>query len=133
MVRKLALSVAIALLALNALLLAAQPGLALPRVLSNYFFGPGMVRADVVMKTAGTVQLYRIDRGQIRALGVDFVVLRERDGRMETVQVAPSAEVIGRPRARPRRASLLGLRRGMYVETVRVGDAPAERIRILRP
>jgi hypothetical protein len=133
MMRKFALSTAIALLALNAVLLVAQPGLALPRGLAAYFFGPDMVRAEIVMQTATGVELYRVDRGRIRAVGADFVVLRERDGVIATVQIAPDAEVIGAPaRPRGRRAPFLGLRRGMYVETVRLGDAPAERVRILQ-
>jgi hypothetical protein len=132
MVRRFALPTAIALLALNAVLFVAQPGLALPRALGDYFFGPGLVRADIVMQTGATPELYRIDRGRIRTLGAGFLVLRERDGRIEPVEIAPDVEVLG-PRARGRRATPLGLRRGMLVETVRVGDAPAERIRILRP
>ena len=35
-----------ALLAVNATLLVAQPGLALPGSLGNYFFGPKLVRAS---------------------------------------------------------------------------------------
>jgi hypothetical protein len=132
MKRHVALWIAVALLGLNAVLLAAQPGLALPRVLANYFFGPGMVRAEVVMQDRGQIHLYRIDRGRIRSLGPDSIVLRERDGRIETVAIAPDAEIVGVPRrGRGGRQTLHGLRRGMFVETVRDGDAPAERVRVL--
>ena len=65
--RSKALWVVAALLVVNAVLLAAQPGLALPRSLGNYFFGPKLVRAEVVLREGNTIHDYRIDRGVIRA------------------------------------------------------------------
>ena len=44
-----------ALLAVNATLLVAQPGLALPGSLGNYFFGPKLVRAEVLVKDGGVL------------------------------------------------------------------------------
>ena len=41
-----------ALLLVNAVLLAAPVGYALPGTLGSYFFGPKLVRADVLSKTA---------------------------------------------------------------------------------
>ena len=55
-----------ALLAVNATLLVAQPGLALPGSLGNYFFGPKLVRAEVLVKDGGVLHDYRVDRGTIR-------------------------------------------------------------------
>jgi hypothetical protein len=132
MKRQIALWTVAVLLALNAVVLAAQPGLALPRVLTDYFFGPAMVRAEVVIQERGELHLYRIDRGRIRAFGPDYIVLRERDGRMETVAIASDAQIVGLPRVRGRGRGPFGLRRWMLVETVRDGDAPAERVHVLR-
>ncbi len=113
---------------LNAILLVAQPGLALPRSLQAYFYGPAMIRAEVIVKEDGVVHDYRLDRGRIRSISGDTIVLRERDGLVVPVEIAADAEIRGR------RAGVrgLGLRRGMLVETVRDGDAPAETVVIIR-
>ena len=50
------------LLAVNALLLIVEPGVALPRSLGSYFFGPRLVRADVVIRDGG-IREFRLDRG----------------------------------------------------------------------
>jgi hypothetical protein len=118
------LSALAALLALNAVLVLAQPGAALPWSLGQQFFGPNMVRAEVVLKVGPNVRGYRIDRGTVRVVTSDSVVLLERDGTVVTVPVAPNADV----RVRNRRSSLSSLRRGMRVETIREGDAPAGRV-----
>ena len=118
----------VALLALNAVLLVAQPGLALPRSLESFFYGPAMVRAEVIVKTGGVVHDYRLDRGRIRSVAGDTIVLRERDGLVVTVRIADDAAIRGRRGA----ARALTLRRGMLVETIRDGDEPAETVVILR-
>ena len=51
---------------MNATLRVAQPGLALPGSLANYFFGPKLVRAEVLVKDGGVLHDYRVDRGTIR-------------------------------------------------------------------
>ena len=80
-----------ALLVVNAVLLAAQPGLALPRSLGDYFFGPKLVRAEVVVRDAGEVRLYRVDRGRIRTIrpALGTITVLERDGTLATVPIAP--------------------------------------------
>jgi hypothetical protein len=112
-------------LVLNAVLLAAQPGLALPGSLGNYFFGPKLVRAEVLVKDGGALHDYRIDRGVIRAKADGSLTLRERDGTLVTIAIAPTAvvSVQGRP------ASLAVLRRGMVATVIRDGDAPATEVR----
>ena len=115
-----------ALLALNATLLVAQPGLALPGSLGNYFFGPKLVRAEVVLQDGGTLHDYRIDRGRLRARpSGGTVTLRERDGTIVSIAVAPTASVTlgGRP------VPLNALRRNMLVTVIRDGDAPAFELR----
>ena len=115
---------AVTLLAVNAALLVAQPGLALPRSLWTYIVGPKMVRAEVIVLDGGVLHYYRADRGRIVSKTAGTLVLRERDATLVTVVVSPTAEIFvnGRP------ARFADLHRGMNVTTVRDGDAPAERV-----
>ena len=118
-----------ALLAVNAVLIAAQAGLALPGTLpgslGTFFFGPKLVRAEVVVKEADGLHDYRVDRGVIRDRAGGSLTLRERDGTVVTIAVSPGVSVTlgGRP------TSFASLRRGMSVTVVRDGDAPATEIR----
>jgi hypothetical protein len=106
-------------------LLAAQPGLALPGSLASYFFGPKLVRADVVIQDGGVVHVYRIDRGTIRGKADGVLQLRERDGTIVPIPVSPAAAITigGKP------ASYAMLRRGMVATVIRDGDAPAIEVR----
>ncbi len=76
-------------------------GFALPGPLGSYFFGPKLVRADVLVKDGGALHLYRVDRGFIRSKANGSLVLRERDGSLVTIAVAPSAAITvrGQPAA----------------------------------
>ena len=117
-----------ALLAVNAVLLAAQPGLALPGSLANYFFGPKLVRAEVLVKDGGVLHDYRVDRGTIRNKAGGTLTLLERDGSLVPIAVAPTAAITlnGRPIA------YSDLRRGMVATVIRDGDAPANEVRANR-
>jgi hypothetical protein len=118
-----------ALLAVNAVLLAAQPGFALPgslpQSLGSYFFGPKLVRAELLIKDADGLHDFRVDRGVLRARGGGELTLRERDGTVVTIAVdgATAVTLRGRP------ASLGALRKGMTITAVRDGDRPATEIR----
>ncbi|MBA2332304.1 MAG: hypothetical protein H0V94_05890 [Actinobacteria bacterium] len=118
-----------ALLAVNAVLLAAQPGLALSKALPNglasYLYGPNLVRAEVLVKDGGALHDYRIDRGVIRDKAPGSLTLRERDASIVTIAVAPGATISIRGRA----ASFSALRRGMVATVIRDGDAPAGEVR----
>jgi hypothetical protein len=116
------------LLAVNAVLLVAQPGLALPGSLGNYFFGPKLVRAEVLVKDGGVIHDYRIDRGVVRNKSDGSLAVLERDGSLVTIAVSPGAAITigGRP------ASFAALRRGMVVTVIRDGDAPANEVRATR-
>ena len=122
------LGIVVALLAVNATLLLAQPGLALPGSLGNYFFGPKLVRAEVLVKDGGVLHDYRIDRGVIRAKADGTLTLLERDGTLVPIPVAPTAAITigGRP------AAYAALRRGMVATVIRDGDAPANEVRATR-
>ncbi|HSC90290.1 MAG TPA: hypothetical protein VLB86_01400 [Gaiellaceae bacterium] len=125
---RLAVGAIAALLALNAVLFVVQPGLALPNGLAAYFFGPKMVRAEVIVRDGGALHDYRLDRGRIRSVAADSLTLLERDGTVVTVPVAPGADVTlaGRP------VALTRLRRGMNALVVRDGAAPAGVVRATR-
>ena len=114
-----------ALLALNVVLFVAQPGLALPGSLGAYFFGPKLVRAEVLVKDGGVLHDYRVDRGVIRAKSPGMLSVLERDGSLVTIPVAPAAAITidGRP------AAFSALRRRMGVTVIRDGDAPATEVR----
>jgi hypothetical protein len=117
-----------ALLAVNAALLAAQPGLALPGSLGNYFFGPKLVRAEVLVRDGGVLHDYRVDRGTIRSKAGGTLTLLERDGSVVAISVAPNAAISigGQP------GSYAALRRGMVATVIRDGDAPANEVRATR-
>ena len=93
----------------------------LPRAL----FGQKMARAEVVVVNAGVVHDYRVDQGRVRLNRLQELVIRERDGTVQTVPVSPNARVTldGAP------SSLAALRRGMAVLTLRDGDTPAVVVR----
>jgi hypothetical protein len=109
-------------LTLNAVLWLAQPGLAF--IGSPWSFGPTVVRAEVVVKNAGGVHDFRIDRGRLMSAGPQSIVLRERDGLRVVIPVAPTTRAFFDGVAMP----LARIPRGARVEAVREGDAPATRI-----
>jgi hypothetical protein len=119
-----ALWVVAVLLALNAVLLSAQFAGAVPRGLSQYFFGPKLVRMEAVIQDAGQTRLYRVDKGRIRAVRpmLGTITVLERDGTLAVIPVADDADVTLRGRSVP----LNALRRNMVVTTVREGDEAAE-------
>lgn len=118
-----------ALLLVNAVLLAAQPGWALtgalPGSLGSYFFGPKLVRAEVLVKDDAALRVYRVDRGVIRSKAGGSLQLRERDGTVVTIAVSPGASITiaGKP------AAYSALRRGMVATVIREGDAAATEVR----
>ena len=113
--------------AMNAALWLATAGLAHPRTFLEQFFGPRMVRAEVVVMERGSPRDYQLDQGRVRAVRVaaGVITLAERDGTVVDIQVAPGAriEVNGSP------ATLRAIRRGMTAQTVRAGDSPAHIVR----
>jgi hypothetical protein len=117
-----------ALLALNAVLLAEGAGMALPGSLGSYFFGPKLVRAEVLVKDGGVLHDYRIDRGVIRAKANGSLSVLERDGSLVTIAVAPGATITIAGQA----ATFSALRRGMVATIIRDGDAPANEVRATR-
>ena len=126
--RTLALLAVATLLALNATLLLVQPGLALPGSLAAWLLGPKMVKAEIVVKDGKTTYDYRIDQGRIRAVSSTSVTLFERTGDVVTIPVSPGARVtLG-----GKTVLLTALKKGMRVQTVRNGSAPADTVQAFR-
>jgi hypothetical protein len=86
--------------------------------------GGGFIRAEIVTRGRGTVHDFRVDRGRIRQVRPGILTLRELDGSLVTIPVAPGAQIkIG-----GRDVDYAELRRGMQAITIRDGDAPAVRV-----
>jgi hypothetical protein len=117
-----------ALLAVNAVLLVAQPGFAAPWSLADFFFGNRMVRAEVVLMDGTGVHEYRLDRGRIRAVSGASLTVLERDGTAVVVPIAAGADI----QLGGRNVPLAALRRGMSVLTAREGAGPATIVRATR-
>ena len=100
-----------------------------PDPLVQTFLGPRLVRAEVVLMEGGVPKLYRLDRGRVRDFTRSSITLRERDGTVVTVPVAPTVRV----RVNGRLTGFAGLRRGLWATTIRTGDAPVDRIEVTRP
>ena len=99
----------------------AQGGAASLSSLGSFFFGPKLVRAEVVTSEGGIIHDYRVDRGRVRALTPTTLTLLEKDGTTVTVPVASTADVTLAGRTVP----LTRLRRGFVATTVRDGAASA--------
>jgi hypothetical protein len=118
---------AVALVALNTFFWVAQGGFALPRALIDQYFGSRMIRAEVIVQTPAGIQDFQIDRGQIKTLTPGLIVLKEKDDRMVSIQLSPSATVTSQ---NGRSNSTAVLRRGMRVTVIRLANAPAETIQL---
>ena len=77
-----------------------------------------MMRAEVVVMD-GTLHDYRVDRGRITAARGGTLRLRERDGTVLALSVAPHADI----RLHGRAARLAELR-GWYATVLREADGP---------
>lgn len=111
-----------------------QGGAAGPGSLGAFFFGPKLVRAEVIMQDGGTTHDYRIDRGIVRAVAPGSVTLLERDGTTVTVPVLASADIrLGGRTVRLARLRLLTARGvALVATTIRDGDRPAQTIQAER-
>lgn len=89
--------------------------------LGSFFFGPKLIRAEVITNEGGTIHDYRVDRGKIRAVTSSSLTLFERDGTTVSVPVAATADVTLGGLSVP----LNRLRRGFTATTVRDGSAAA--------
>jgi hypothetical protein len=102
----------------------AQGGAASLNSLGNFFFGPKLVRAEVITSEGGTIHDYRVDQGKIRLVTAASLTLFEKDGTTVAVPVAPNATVTLGGASVP----LKRLKRGFVATTVRDGSASASMV-----
>lgn len=128
--RKRTVALLAALVALNVSLWIATSGSALSASLGSYFFGPKMVRAEVILQDGGVVHDFRIDRGRVRAVDPASITLGESDGTVATIPISSSTRITlnGTP------VGINALRRPrVRAEVVRDGAAPATSIQARTP
>jgi hypothetical protein len=106
------------------LLIAVTSAVALNRATLAELFGPGMIRAQVVVYANGQDTEIWFARGRILAIGGGGLTLREKDGQVDRIEVASGARITLNGSFVP----LSSLRRGMQVQAFRPGDAPAYRV-----
>jgi hypothetical protein len=116
-----------AVVAVNSFFWFAQGGFALPRGLVDRFFGPNMIRSEVIVESPlGGVNDFRLDRGVITSIVPRVLTLRERDGTVIGIPFTRRARIVGS-------ASVTGVRQlrpGMRVLVVRRANAPAHLIQV---
>jgi len=114
---------AVALVAVNTFFWVAQGGFALPRAVINQFFGPQMVRAEVLLKNG---EDWRIDRGVVTSATPTSLTLREADGTTVTLDIAPTARIQGGGRI----ASPGQLKRRLRVVVYHQANLPADLVQV---
>ena len=117
------------LAALNTFFWLATTGSALPQALIDRFFGPRLIRAEVIVGGARQVNDFRIDRGVITEVAAGSITIRERDGTVVTIPTTPATRVVGRPRI----GAAAQLRPPMRVLVIRQANTPATQIQIEGP
>jgi hypothetical protein len=120
------LSAALGALAATLVLVPTSLGESITRSL----FGPGLIRAEAIVRQDGVVRDYRLDRGRVRAVlrPAQAIVLREADGTIATIPVAPDARIeLG-----GRIVTFAAVRRGMHATTLREGGGAASRVQLVR-
>jgi hypothetical protein len=107
------------ILVLLALATAAKSAITLPAGWSH-------AQVNVVIKHVAHTLIY--DRGTVTRIAPGALTLKESDGTVNLIRIAPSAVVTlgGRP------IPFSALRRGEFAQTVRVDGAPAESVRAHR-
>jgi hypothetical protein len=91
------------------------------------FFGPRLIRAEVLLLGAGGApQDYRIDRGSVVSAASGTLTLREANGDVVPVSVDPAAAVQGGGR----KVTAATLKRGTRVVVYRQANAPAELVQV---
>ena len=127
MSRRRFLTLVCAVVAVNSFFWLAQGGFALPRSLVDRFFGPNMIRSEVIVAgPLGGVNDFRLDRGVITAIVPRVLTLRERDGTVVSISILRRAKIVGSPSV----TNVRQLRPGMRVLVVRRANAPAHLIQV---
>jgi hypothetical protein len=106
------------LVTLNLTLWFAAPGLALRKAIVTQLFGPKLVRAQVHLKSGSD---WNLDRGVITQVSSTQLTLREFDGRIQPIPLAPATKVFRFGRRLP--LSVLGKRWRVLVTWPAIGPA----------
>jgi autonomous glycyl radical cofactor GrcA len=104
----------------------APTGFALPKAFVNDLFGPRLIRAEVLVQTPTGPVDYRIDRGIVTSSTTDSITLRELNGEMVTIQVAPDARIQGGGRLTVPQLA----RRRLRVTVIRDATGPVSTIQV---
>jgi len=114
------------LVAVNVFFWVAQSGFALPGSgILQTLLGGRLIRADIIWQSGAGVEETRIDRGVITSVTPEQLVLRERDGTLQTIPLATTVAVQGL-----RTGNVNQLRRGMRVIVSRPATAAATTVEI---
>jgi hypothetical protein len=106
------------------LLIAVGAAYAFKRSVLADLFGPNLIRGQLVIYAGGQDSEVWFDRGKITQAGGGAITIREKDGQVVRVEIAPGARItLGGMNVGPN-----ALRRGMQAQVFRPGDAPATRI-----
>jgi hypothetical protein len=119
---------AVVLVVLNLVLWLAPAGMALRTTVLSALFGPRMIRAEVVVQSAGVTQDYRVDRGMITSPAVSntsSITIRELDGTTATIPIDATTRVTG-----PARLIALPLKRSLRVVVIRQANLPAQVVQV---
>jgi hypothetical protein len=114
------------LVAVNSFFWLAQSGFALPKAIISQFFGPNMIRSEVLIAAPTGTQDWRIDRGVIMSITGTNVSLKERDGTVVAIQLDPNAKVQGPARI----ATVADLRKRLRIVVYRQADQPATFVQV---
>jgi hypothetical protein len=87
-------------------------------------FGPGLIRAQVVIFANGQDSEINYSRGKIIALSANSITIKEKDGQVEHFDIAPGARITREGTF----VALSAVRRGMQAQVFRPGSAPANRV-----
>jgi hypothetical protein len=105
----------------------ATPTIVQAESVNAQFFGPRLIRAEVLLLGAGgTPQDYRIDRGSVVSAVSGTLTVRESNGDIVPLSVDPGATVQGGGR----RATAPTLRRGWRVVVYSQANAPAQLVQV---
>jgi hypothetical protein len=106
------------------ILIAAVSAFALKRSVLADLFGPNLIRGQLVIFAGGQDSEVWFDRGKITQAGGGVITIKEKDGQIVRVTIAPGARItLGGANVGPN-----ALRKGMQAQVYRPGDAPATRI-----
>jgi hypothetical protein len=106
------------------LLIAATAAFAFRRAVLADLFGSNLIRGQLVIFSGGQDSEVWFDRGRITQAGGTSITIREKDGQVVHVDIAPGARItLGGANVSP-----YALRKGMQAQVYRPGDAPATRI-----